>query len=694
VGTTQYAELELSLERQDADSFAVDLRFSLPDSEADRRDKAENICIDIDELRRLADDPTAYGRRLGQNFFAFPGVREVLAVVQSSGVDLRFRLSISPTDRDLQGLRWETLADPDAPQPGAPLLMSERVLFSRYVYSRDWRQVARRAKGDLRALVVVANPSDLDSYRLAPIDVTGEIERARNGMVGINKIDVLGESDRATKPNIIDRLKTGPDIFYLVCHGALVDERSMLWLEDDAGKTDRLDGADVVTWLSELKQPPRLVVLVSCQSAGTGEGDTAVATGTVEDDALGALGPRLGSAGVPAVLAMHGNVTMSTVETFMPTFFSELLKNGLVDRAVALARGAVRDRPDAWAPVLYMRLREGSLWSQSGFASDESGEPYEGWPALLHRINASKCTPILGAGMTESLIGPRREVAQRWAKTYRFPLAPDDQDDLPQVAQFVFVNQKDRQLLLDELRDAVRAGLLAQLGNDITDELRNVPNDALLLELGKRRWASNTDEPHWVLAQAPFPIFVTTALDGLLTEALKAAGKDPREELFRWNDDDGWPPLLKDTDPEYVPTPEKPLVYHLFGRLGVDHSLVITEDDYFDYLIGATKNRDQIPHYVRAALAETALLFLGFEMDGWDFRVLFRSIMTQQVQRSRRMQIAHAGVQIDLVEGRILEIDRARRYLESYFEDSNIHIYWGSVEDFSRELRQQRGNTT
>ena len=460
MGTTQYAELELSLERQDADSFAVDLRFTLPDSEADQRGKAENICIAIDELRQLADDPAAYGRRLGQDFFAFPGVREVLAVVQSSGVDLRFRLSISPTDRDLQGLRWETLADPDAPQPGAPLLMSERVLFSRYVDSRDWRQVARRAKGDLRALVVVANPSDLDSYRLAPIDVTGEIKRARDGMVGINKIDILGESDRATKPNIIDRLKTGPDIFYLVCHGALIDGKSMLWLEDDAGKAERVDGATVVSWLSELKQPPRLVVLISCQSAGTGDGGTAVAAGTVEVDALGALGPRLGSAGVPAVLAMHGNVTMSTVEAFMPKFFSELQKDGLVDRAVALARGAVRDRPDAWAPVLYMRLKRGSLWSQSGFAIDESGEPYEGWPALLHRINASKCTPILGAGMTESLIGPRREVAQRWAKTYRFPLAPDDQDDLPQVAQFVYVNQKDRQLLLDELRDSVRAGLL------------------------------------------------------------------------------------------------------------------------------------------------------------------------------------------------------------------------------------------
>ena len=73
---------------------------------------------------------------------------------------------------------------------------------------------------------------------------------------------------------------------------------------------------------------------------------------------------------------------------------------------------------------------------------------------------------------------------------------------------------------------------------------------------------------------------------------------------------------------------------HLFGCFGVDHSLVITEDDYFDYLIGATKNRDQIPHFVRAPLAETALLFLGFEMDGSGLPGAFRRIMTQPVQLS------------------------------------------------------------
>ena len=100
----------------------------------------------------------------------------------------------------------------------------------------------------------------------------------------------------------------------------------------------------VVSWLSELKQPPCLVVLISCQSAGTGEVTERSSRARSKTMHLGALGPRLGSAGVPAVLAMHGNVTMATVEAFMPKFFSELQKDGLVDRAVALARGAVRDR--------------------------------------------------------------------------------------------------------------------------------------------------------------------------------------------------------------------------------------------------------------------------------------------------------------------------------------------------------------
>ena len=64
----------------------------------------------------------------------------------------------------------------------------------------------------------------------------------------------------------------------------------------------------------------------------------------------------------------------------------------------------------------------------------------------------------------------------------------------------------------------------------------------------------------------------------------------------------GWSdlPSIFDADASRLPPPvERPLVYHLFGRLGEPDSLVITEDDYFDYLIGVTSNNDLIPGVVR-----------------------------------------------------------------------------------------------
>ncbi len=126
-------------------------------------------------------------------------------------------------------------------------------------------------------------------------------------------------------------------------------------------------------------------------------------------------------------------------------------------------------------------------------------------------------------------------------------------------------------------------------------------------------------------------------------------------------------------------------MYHLFGRLRYPESLVLTEDDYFDYLIRATSNKELIPKPVRRALSDAALLFLGFHLDDWNFRVLFRSIMSQE-GGARRLKYAHVAAQIDPEEGRILEPKRARRYLESYFQGAQISIYWGTTEDFVREL--------
>jgi hypothetical protein len=531
-----------------------------------------------------------------------------------------------------------------------------------------------RPKGDLRALVVIARPEGLERYNLAPVDVAGELERATAGL-GAIPATALDSGGSANLNNLFAHLREGYDILYLVAHGTLVSGESWVWLEDESGGIARASGAELATRLQELAQRPRLVVLASCQSAGTGEMQRSADSG-----ALAALGPRLAEVGVPAVVAMQGQVTMATVARFMPAFFQELQRDGQIDRAVAVARGAVRDRPDFWMPALFMRLKSGRIWYVPGFADQKD---FRKWPTLINSVRNGRCTPILGPGLVEPLFGSTHEIAQRWAETYDFPMDPHEREDLPQVAQYVAVNQ-DEHFIRDELAQSMRDELLRQHRERVPDLPDGVPLDELIAAVGAAWRARHPAEPHRVLAGQPFPIYITTNSDSLLEAALEEAGKSPRIALCPWNE------YVERSQEVYdeVPTAQRPLVYHLFGRLEEPDSLVLTEDDYFNYLIGVTSNKDLIPDSVRRALADTALLFLGFRMDDWNFRVLFRSFMSQE-GRARSRKYTHVAAQIDPEQGRILEPERARRYLESYFQGAAISIYWGSAEDFVRELAEK-----
>jgi hypothetical protein len=378
---------------------------------------------------------------------------------------------------------------------------------------------------------------------------------------------------------------------------------------------------------------------------------------------------------------------MQTLAEFMPVFFRELQRDGQLDRAMSVARGMVRARPDWWMPVLFMRLKSGRLWYAPGFAEDRSG--MEKWPALLRSIRKSKCTPILGPGLTESLVGSRREIARRWSETYYYPMASHYRDNLPQVAQYLAVNQ-DPMFPRDELEAYICQELQARHGVDLPESGGRCEDslDELLATVAARQREQEPAEPHRVLAGLPLPIYITANFSNVLAESLVEAGREPQVELCRWNEYVGMLPSIYDDEPDYRPTTQRPLVYHLFGNLQELDSLVLTEDDYFDYLIGVTRDKDLMPAVVRRHMADSALLFLGFQMDDWDFRVLFRSLMSQE-GRQRRSRYAHVAVQIDPEEGSIQEPERARRYLESYFGDADISIYWGSAEDFVRELQQR-----
>jgi hypothetical protein len=383
---------------------------------------------------------------------------------------------------------------------------------------------------------------------------------------------------------------------------------------------------------------------------------------------------------------MQANISMQSVEQFMPVFFAELLKDGQIDYAMAVARGTLvrHQRHDWWIPVLFLRLKNGRIWYQPGFGEERKG--FERWPALIKNIQRGQCTPVLGTHLSE-LFGTQVEIAQRWAENHTFPLEPYRSEHLSQVAQYLAVVQQPN-FPRDDLLDQMRQELITRYGNILTDDVDQESLEDLFAAVGQARRQQHEDDPYRVLAELPFTVYITANFTNLLTEALFAAGKKPVSEICRWNEYIETLPSIYDEEPDYLPTIERPLVYHLFGHIAEPDSLVVTEDDYFDYLIGFSANDDLVPAPVNEALSDNGMLFLGFQPDDWDFRILFRSLAKLWVGRRRRRYI-NISAQIAPDENRILEPVRARRYLEAYFREANIDIYWGTVEDFARDMLAQ-----
>jgi hypothetical protein len=196
------------------------------------------------------------------------------------------------------------------------------------------------------------------------------------------------------------------------------------------------------------------------------------------------------------------------------------------------------------------------------------------------------------------------------------------------------------------------------------------------------RWQRDEIEPYKVLAGLPFPIYITTNLNSMLEIALREAGKKPEVVICPWKEDIALSETIFDRDPKYYPEVDCPLVYHLFGRLAEPDTVVLTEDDYFDFLIGVTRYQDRIPKPLGPALTKRALLFLGFQIDQWNFRVLLRHFLSMEGINLGKRQV-HVAAQIEPEEGRLLEPKNARAYLEEYYESPvNISIYWGSAQVF------------
>ncbi len=307
---------------------------------------------------------------------------------------------------------------------------------------------------------------------------------------------------------------------------------------------------------------------------------------------------------------------------------------------------------------------------------------------IVDRLRAGKVVPLISNVVSNDLIlGGNNQLVQAYSQYINYPLATVA--DLAQMAQFISVTNEaatdDRAVKEDYINfiknrlfdlaetDGVPPGTLAEL----EDEFDDVKFQDFSERLGFPKFEAELD-PLLILAEFPLPIYLTTSYHNFIEVALQQAGKKPRSEFCRWHRGlDGIPANLND---DYQPTAAEPLVYHLHGSDAHPGSMVLTEDDYMEYLVAVSQNvgrgADPIPRRVRQAMADSSLVLLGYDLRSWDFRVVFWGLI-----KPRPLQ--QTSVSIQLVPG-----DVERDYLQKYLNEFEFKVYWGTISDYMQQLRQ------
>ncbi len=289
------------------------------------------------------------------------------------------------------------------------------------------------------------------------------------------------------------------------------------------------------------------------------------------------------------------------------------------------------------------------------------------WKPLVRRLKRGECTPFLGAGACADVLPTGTAVATEWAQHHNYPLA--DSRDLMKVAQYRYIKSKDAKVPKEEIIEEFRA--------------KGLPD------------FSQPNQVHGVLAGLPLPVYLTTNYDNFMAEALRKHNKDPREVVCPWHKDIREKQNVDDFS--YQPSTDAPLVFHFHGHWSNWASLVLTEEDYVEFLRELAVNFPLlVPTRIQQALTDTRLLFLGYGIGDWTFRLL---LQTLQGCLAPSVQQLHLTVQLEPDEpdkpakpGWTPQRKQAATdYLDQYydrFQNMRIQVYWGTCEGFVNELRQ------
>jgi hypothetical protein len=162
------------------------------------------------------------------------------------------------------------------------------------------------------------------------------------------------------------------------------------------------------------------------------------------------------------------------------------------------------------------------------------------------------------------------------------------------------------------------------------------------------------------LARLDFPLVITTNYDQLFERALRDAGKQPRVAVYT-------PEHAQTADFRHA-TAASPVVYKLHGDIAQRDSLVVTDEDYIQFVLRMSDKEpyDPIPLSLKYFLTDWATLFVGYSLLDYNLRLLFKT-MRWKIDPANRPDMYSVDMQPDPL---ILDVWQSqRRYLKFVAQD-------------------------
>lgn len=296
------------------------------------------------------------------------------------------------------------------------------------------------------------------------------------------------------------------------------------------------------------------------------------------------------------------------------------------------------------------------------------------WGLIIDRIRRGRCIPFLGAGVNAKSDDPENKYEGLplggGVAAHFFELLTGGKVRVPKLPKKTcedkfFKSRPD--LLRLGLQDLARVSLHLLLENDapyLRDRLREILPD-------------EERKPSRLLCTLAdikeLKVIITTNYDRLMEKALDEK-KRPYKTVVQpiGGFDVAVHPELNELE-----TYDGVILYKIHGTFCEEgaQDLVLTEEDYIEFLTVASIENQGVPRPIAKKLGLSTLLFLGYGLEDWDFRVIFHALIRKLPVSDHRKSFAIQK--------------KPSKFWTDYWDDKGVEIYDYDLYQFANDLAKQ-----